>query len=584
MYKMRLAFFSPQGTMRLRDDAYLKKQGSTAENGGQVIYVIEMARALAHKGHQVDIFARRYQDDGDDLLIETDPETPNVRVFHIPTRALDSVEKEHFYPYYPEYLGGAIKLVSDTGYEYDAIVGHYADGMMLAAGLERHFSAHGRHVPLMGVTHSLGVEKAHSLHTSLSNRIQAETGISLSKDQAGFATVDRDTYLQQRADSFDKTDRNHQGVVTKQDVVAAATLARTRLRDEFNAAVRDFNIKPRLGCELSALAHVDGVACVSSAHLNSLFDDYSYPEDQMAVIPGGINHAVFRQIKGVSRDDLIAPLEDRDDLSDATRAAIRDGHVVFGYGRFVRAKGILNAVKAMEHILTAHPDAVYVYAGGNMPPKSEEEKALYLECMDHARAKGYADRIAFLGRQDQTVIAQWLNASNAYLHCALLEPFGLAPQEAAATGIATVISKNAGVSEVLENNIHTLHTDPQSPRDIAKQVGRVLSNPALGHRLAMMAVDYINNQATWAARAQQTVDFLQEEIGPVYFAKREQRINNGNRYATFALQEINRRGFADLPEELRPYAERARDILVSMLPTGLPDSNTPSINLEFHRS
>src|SRR5882724_4939834 len=126
---MKLAFVSPQGNMFLENDTYLKRQGSTPENGGQVIYVVEMARAFADKGHQVDVFARNYE--GRETVIETDKKQPNVRIIHIPTSAAPSVEKEYFYPHYAEYVAGAGKVIDDQKLKYDAIVGHYADGWMI---------------------------------------------------------------------------------------------------------------------------------------------------------------------------------------------------------------------------------------------------------------------------------------------------------------------------------------------------------------------------------------------------------------------------------------------------------------------
>lgn len=58
--KKTIAFISPQGILKLENDEYLNSQGETAENGGQVIYVIEMAKSIAKMGHSICIFARNY--------------------------------------------------------------------------------------------------------------------------------------------------------------------------------------------------------------------------------------------------------------------------------------------------------------------------------------------------------------------------------------------------------------------------------------------------------------------------------------------------------------------------------------------
>ena len=67
----RFAFMMPQGTLVLKDDLYIKNQGKTAEEGGQVFYAINLALELAKLGHEVDIYSRNY--DTKELWTETHP-------------------------------------------------------------------------------------------------------------------------------------------------------------------------------------------------------------------------------------------------------------------------------------------------------------------------------------------------------------------------------------------------------------------------------------------------------------------------------------------------------------------------------
>ena len=154
----RVAFFSPQGTIVQQDNLYEKMQGSTAENGGQVIYVTEMARAISRQGGEVDLFARNY--DSDEIIIEEPSEYPGMRVIHIPTSADPNIEKEDFYRYYSEYMAGVFEVIDRDGAVYDSSIGHYADGMFMAAALaERQRDNSNHRISCVGVTHSLGLEK-----------------------------------------------------------------------------------------------------------------------------------------------------------------------------------------------------------------------------------------------------------------------------------------------------------------------------------------------------------------------------------------------------------------------------------------
>ncbi len=456
------AFFCPQGTLLLKDNLYIQRQGTTAENGGQLIYTIEMAQALAQQGHHIDIYARNYggedYDNRTDTIIETMPGYPNVRVIHIPTSAHRVIEKEHFYPHYAEYMANASEILKDQNYDF--IVGHYADGMFMATAAEEFmFQKDGRRRTLLGITHSLGTEKTESLITKIKSN-------PASKDP-----VNGSIYL-------------------------------TR---EFSKAVKAYNIEPRLACEVAAIRRMDGMVPVSHAHHKSLFVDYGYPEDPMQVIPGGINQQVFHPLnysleeKAAQRQALI----DRhiDIIGEDRRELLQNGKIILGFGRMVIAKGIIEAAKSMRNLLQEHPDAVYIYIGGNLPPHSAEESCVYNESLDYAREHGYEDRVIFLGRQDQETINKWLNVSDIYLHAAHLEPFGLAPQEAASTGTPVVMSEHAGACDVLVNNEHALHTDPHNPPDIAKQVGRLLENSLLASRLSRKAVETVQSTCTWSARA-----------------------------------------------------------------------------------
>ena len=274
---------------------------------------------------------------------------------------------------------------------------------------------------------------------------------------------------------------------------------------------------------MGAFQKMDGIAAVSQGHMDTLFADHGYPEHRMDIIPGGINESIFspkkltRPQKLAARESLIdevnASRQENDipEIPETSAEAIKSGRVIFGFGRMVEAKGIVNAVKSMKHTLEEHPDAVYVYAGGNIPPKQEEEKRVLEQSLEYAREHGYEDRIVFLGRQDQIKCSEWLDASDVYLHAANLEPFGLAPQEAAATGIPVVLSMNAGVAEVLRNNRQALHVDPLNPEDISKQTSMVLSNPkTLGRRLSDQALLYIEKEATWSGRTSQLLKFAQD--------------------------------------------------------------------------
>lgn len=528
--KKCVAFMAPQGEFGQENSAYMKAQGSTAECGGQVIYVIESAKAIAEQGHEVHIFARNYKDG--QIRTETVPGYSNIKVHHIPTSAPHSIEKENFYPYYAESLARTCQFVDQTGLKFDYIAGHYIDGMTMAAGLEKHIdNTTGKKTPLIGFTHSIGLNKVNSF--------------------------------------------------LKNCKISS-------LKKFYDEKIR-CNSDRRAAFELAIFDKMDGIVAISKDEREVLTDIHMYDESRINIIPGGVNENVFFDINQKSlirrftkalspkrwenmiQKDKISLIENtlahRADISDMSREYLKNGDIILGFGRLVDEKGVYNAVQSMEHTLKENPDAVYVYAGGNVPPKEgTEEHKLYERCMNHAKEKGYADRVVFLGRQDQKDINKWLDVSSVYLHTAHLEPFGLALLEAALTSIPTVISKEAGAAEFLENDIHTLHTDPKNPKDISKQILRLLQNNEFATRLSKNAATKIKAEGTWEYRAKQMMDFFTGEVQS-YFHKRAEKTPVHNPLIEQVGSDIPYYK-TTIPYGLQSYYRSTKEILEDLLNPG----------------
>lgn len=118
--------------------------------------------------------------------------------------------------------------------------------------------------------------------------------------------------------------------------------------------------------------------------------------------------------------------------------------VVLFLGRITLQKGPDYFLEAARIILNKYPKVRFIMAGaGDMEKKILHKSAKY-------RLK---NRFLFTGFLNATHVAEMFTNSDIYVLSSVSEPFGIAPLEAMSYGLATIISKQSGVAEVIKNAI-----------------------------------------------------------------------------------------------------------------------------------
>lgn len=140
----RIAFISVHGMVTASP-----RLGST-DTGGQVAYVLELAKGLARLGWTVDIWTRQF-DDGP--AAETVAE--HVSIMRVPCGPPCFLRKEDIYPHLQEWAESAVRKIRAQGLEYSCVNSHYWDsgvaGLRLAACLA---------IPHCHTPHSVGLWKS----------------------------------------------------------------------------------------------------------------------------------------------------------------------------------------------------------------------------------------------------------------------------------------------------------------------------------------------------------------------------------------------------------------------------------------
>lgn len=121
------------------------------ETGGMNVYVRELSRELAARGHRVDIYTR-----------SQDPAVPHeipgleigANVFHIPAGPEAPYDKHRLFDYLPEFVAGVRREAEHAGVRYDVYHSHYWLSGWVARELQKYQPA-----PIVQMFHTLGAMK-----------------------------------------------------------------------------------------------------------------------------------------------------------------------------------------------------------------------------------------------------------------------------------------------------------------------------------------------------------------------------------------------------------------------------------------
>lgn len=145
--------------------------GRDLDTGGQITYVLELARALSAHA-QVDLFTRLIDDPSVSKEYaqaeEELTENKRAKIIRIPCGPKKYIRKELLWPFLPEFIDNSMEFILNNRKKPHVIHGHYADGSLVAAHLSDILG-----VPMAITGHSMGVTKLNNLLNDMSyNKIQ----------------------------------------------------------------------------------------------------------------------------------------------------------------------------------------------------------------------------------------------------------------------------------------------------------------------------------------------------------------------------------------------------------------------------
>ncbi len=167
-------------------------------------------------------------------------------------------------------------------------------------------------------------------------------------------------------------------------------------------------------------------------------------------------------------------------------------------GQLIPRKRVIEAVLALAPYVRKHKELELHIVGDSPEPSDrwyvdnlrQSIRSRYAAASGRIHVRGYTgDPFALYRELDAVVLA-----SRAEL-------FGRAPLEAMLTGCLAIVSKTAGVSELLKHRRNALLFNPDCPTDLRRQVEFAFSNPFESSQIRdcgqAIALEYLSQQRSW---------------------------------------------------------------------------------------
>jgi sucrose-phosphate synthase len=441
---MKVGFLNPQGNFD-NNDSHLTEH---PDFGGQLIYVKELAKSLSKIGVKVDIITRQIKDEQwpefKDKLAYYEG-FDNVRIVRIPFGGDAFLNKEKLWEYIDVFTDNIIKLYDKEGLP-DYFTGHYADG-----GYSGYLLKKKTGIPFTFTGHSLGAQKIDKMKIKLDNFLEYDKTYHFSKRIAAERIAMK--YSTKIITSTDQERREQYS------------------HDLYSGAI----------------------------DVNNL--------DKFEIIPPGVNIDIFN---------------DRNTINERTKKYI-DNIVGNNNKPFIILSSRLDAKKNHIAMIKAYAESKELKEKANLgfflrnienpydlEKIPEKEKNILTPIIKIIKENKLEDKIFFFDFRSQKELADayryFSNMNSVFSLTAFYEPFGLAPIEAAACGLAIVATKNGGPAEIFDENTGVL-VDPEDEKDISKGCLKALNNI---ESLKLNAKKLVQQKYTWDKTAEKYYEVLKK--------------------------------------------------------------------------
>ncbi|MCL1943006.1 MAG: glycosyltransferase [Candidatus Azobacteroides sp.] len=198
------------------------------------------------------------------------------------------------------------------------------------------------------------------------------------------------------------------------------------------------NVNPQVyGIEKDGMDHADHIITVSNLTRNTVIEKYYIDPRKVTTV-----------------HNAVEPLDPEIEAIQS-RSGTKDKVVTF-LGRITMQKGPEYFVEAAYRVLQKADNVRFVMAGSGDKMN---------EMIRHAAYRKISDKFHFTGFLKGKQVYEMLKSSDVYVMPSVSEPFGISPLEAMQVGVPSIVSKQSGCAEILENVIKTDYWDIDAMAD-----------------------------------------------------------------------------------------------------------------------
>lgn len=432
--------------------------GRDADTGGQVKYVLELARALAERPdvEQVDLVTRLIADKtvSPDYSRGIEPLSAKARIVRIQCGGRRYIRKELLWPLLDEMVDKTLRFIKGSGRIPDLFHGHYADGGYVAGELSRIFGA-----PFLFTGHSMGAHKK--------GKLLAE----------GFS------------------------------------------REEIN---RRYHIDHRIRVEERTIRDAEQIITSTRHEIDRQYGLYeNFPAGRYLVNPPGIDVETFYPYYALRLDPDFADETVRQArvvlLRELHRFWVSPGKpIILALCRPDQRKNIAGLITAYgeDRELQAIANlAIFAGIRKNIAEMEENERNVLTEMLLLMDRYDLYGKLAIPKKHDFSLEVPELyrlcaDSHGVFVNPALVEPFGLTLIEAASCGLPIVATRDGGPADIIGNCENGILIDPTSSEEIAAACKKLLVDKELWELCSRNGINGVRSHYSWPSHCERTVEAI----------------------------------------------------------------------------